>query len=185
MSTRLVWLTSELHHRIIQHALDDAPSEACGVLVGQLEGGIAQAREAIPVDNVAINAHEAYLMDDKRLAQIIGRLEKTQQELVGFYHSHPTGEAIPSPTDVRMAAYPDTPYLIIGLGHGRQYVAAWQIDNDAVDRIEIVVSDTQPQPSAEALSNAQKWAILTSSVAALIFVIVLALMLLPPAPEIP
>ena len=185
MSTRLVWLTPELHQQIIQRAVSDIPREACGVLVGQVERGIAQAKQVLPVENIAVNTHEAYRMDDKRLAQIIGNLEKTRQELVGFYHSHPNGDAIPSPTDVRMAAYPDIPYLIVGLGRERRTLAAWQIDNGEVERIRIVVSETQPEPPEEAISSAQKWAILTSSIAALIFVIVLALMLLPPAPEIP
>lgn len=184
MSARLLWLTPELHQQVTQHAASDAPNEACGVLIGHIDQGVARTVQAMPIENIAINARNAYRMDDKRLAQIIGGLEKTGMELVGFYHSHPDGEPVPSPSDIRLAAYPDIPYLIIGL-RNRSSIAAWQINKGSVERIEIAVSETQPEPPAEPLSSAQKWAILLSSIAALIFVIVLALMLLPPAPEIP
>ena len=34
-------------------------------------------------------------------------------ELLGIYHSHPTGENRPSRRDIERAYYPDTPYLIL------------------------------------------------------------------------
>jgi proteasome lid subunit RPN8/RPN11 len=34
-------------------------------------------------------------------------------ELVGIYHSHPTGKNEPSPRDIELAYYPDTAYVII------------------------------------------------------------------------
>ena len=36
-------------------------------------------------------------------------------EILGFYHSHPHGAAVPSATDVAEAAYPGSVYAIIGL----------------------------------------------------------------------
>ena len=37
----------------------------------------------------------------------------------------PAGDPIPSPTDVALATYPDTAYLIVGLGRDAPRLAAW------------------------------------------------------------
>lgn len=34
-------------------------------------------------------------------------------ELLGIYHSHPTGENRPSARDIEFAYYPETPYFIL------------------------------------------------------------------------
>lgn len=185
MTPQLLWFTRDLYQQIERHARDGAPREICGVLMGTCSGGTARVREVLAVPNIAANPEQAYRLDDRRLAQIVGGLASSSLEIVGFYHSHPSGEPIPSQTDVRLAAYPDIPYIIMGLKGGEAAAAAWRITPTRVDRLDIVVSDSEPEAPPEPMSDVQKWAILTSTVMAFVLVIILALSLLPPAPKIP
>jgi len=50
---------------------------------------------------------------------------KDANQIVGFYHSHPSGSAAPSPLDRRLA-WPAMVYLILAIRHGRvTRVMAW------------------------------------------------------------
>ncbi len=49
-------------------------------------------------------------IDARRAARLRGL------SVLGFYHSHPHSSPEPSPVDIAEASYPDSLYLIVGLG---------------------------------------------------------------------
>jgi proteasome lid subunit RPN8/RPN11 len=112
----MMWLSREQAQAIVDHARAESPREACGIIAGRGE----RAFEIISIPNTAADPQHAYRMDERRLAETLAGLDGRGLELVGLYHSHPAGEPIPSPVDVRQATYPDTPYLIVGLKAARQ-----------------------------------------------------------------
>ena len=173
-------LTHEQARAIIDHARAEAPNEACGVIAGR--GTVAH--EIIPIPNTADDPLHAYRMDEQSLVTALIGGEKRGLELVGFYHSHPHSDPIPSPTDIRQATYPDTPYLIVSLKGGEARLSAWSMRYGQVTPIEVQVGIESP-PESRPLSTAQKIAILLSALIAFILMIVLSLSLLPPAPIIP
>lgn len=177
-----MWLTREQAQAIIAHARAESPREACGIIAGQRD----RAAEIIPIPNTAADPIHTYLMDERRLVEVFISLEARGLVLLGFYHSHPQSNPIPSPTDIKMASYPDTPYLIVGLKGGEARLAAWKMRYGQVSE-ELVHIGNQPPPSSDSptLSRAQKIAILMSALIAFILLIVLSLSLLPPAPLIP
>ncbi|MBK8025942.1 MAG: M67 family metallopeptidase [Chloroflexi bacterium] len=186
MIAKLIWFTPGLYGQMIRHAQSAAPDEACGVLLGNLiPNGIAQVAQVIQVENIAPDPRVTYHLDDRRLAQIMGSLERTGQDVVGFFHSHPQSDPIPSQSDVRQAYYPDIPYLIVGLGGARPAAAAWRMRDGAVSRVDIQVSDDLPPPPRSEISPLQKWTVLVTALLSLLLVIAWGLTLLPPAPEIP
>lgn len=82
---------------MVQHALEDAPIEACGLLAA-VDGVVvevrrAKNREASPyrfsIDPLETRKHEQ-------------AIDEAGAELAGFYHSHTGSPAVPSPTDIRM-----------------------------------------------------------------------------------
>src|SRR5262249_4078523 len=97
----------------------------------------------------------------------------------------PNGEPIPSPTDIREAAYPDAVYVIVGLCGVEASLLAWQIRDGRVESVEICTETPTELYQDVTLSRAQKFAIILSAVLALIFLLLLSLSLLPPAPAIP
>ncbi len=176
-----LWLKPELARSIIEHARQEQPNECCGLIVGQ---GIT-AEQIVPIPNVAERPEYEYHMDDQALVQATFQTQRGNLEIVGFYHSHPRTDPIPSQTDIRLASYPDTAYVIASLKNGEGRLAAWSIRRDQVAPITIVVSAEAPALEAPQLTLIQKRAIIASAIIAFIFMLVLSLSLLPPAPVIP
>jgi proteasome lid subunit RPN8/RPN11 len=58
-------------------------------------------------------------------------------EIVGVYHSHPAGAAMPSPTDLAEAHYAEWLHVIIGL-RPRVAVAGFRIEAGRADRVRLV-----------------------------------------------
>ena len=180
-----LWLRlclSDAHARqITEHGLSELPREACGVLLGVGD----QVRRVVAIRNIAADPVHHYHMDERELARVIGGIDNLS--LVGFYHTHPTGDPIPSPVDVAQANYPATPYLIVGLKDRQQpHFLAWRIDYTQVSRIALHIGDNPPpEDQSLPLSSAARIAILTSAVIAFILMIIGSLILLPPAPPIP
>jgi hypothetical protein len=120
-------------------------------------------------------------MDDVALLKAFTGAEARGMDVIGFYHSHPAGEPIPSRTDIAQATYPDTPYLIVGL-KGVAKLAAWTMRAGQVDEVPLHVGNEPPLQTGVANTGAQKTAILISVAIAFILVIVVSLSLLPPPP---
>lgn len=176
-----LWLKPALAQSIIEHARKEQPNECCGVIIGN---GIA-AERVVHIANVADEPQHHYRMDDQALLQAMFEAQRQNLEVTGFYHSHPKSDPIPSQTDIQLASYPDTTYVIASLKNGEGRLAAWSIKRDRVAPIELIVSAEKPKQEAAQLTIIQKRAIIASAIIAFIFMLVLSLSLLPPAPVIP
>jgi desampylase len=110
---------------IRHHARDDAPAECCGALLGHWSGGrvyLGVAR-AVPSQvpsptRYAIGADACRRLDVEAAAAGL--------ELLGFYHSHPAGDAVPSATDLALA-WPGFTYVIVDAAGG---LRAWRLADD-------------------------------------------------------
>lgn len=69
------------------------------------------------------------------------RIEGLGLDLVGIYHSHPSGPPGPSPTDFADAAYPEAAYLIWFPGGGGWACRAFDLLGDPGAEIPIDVTD--------------------------------------------
>jgi proteasome lid subunit RPN8/RPN11 len=176
-----IWLTDEQVRTIATHALTSRPYEACGI-IGGIDNRVTQV---IPAPNTATDPYHHYHIDDRTLTDAMFRLQRAGMTIVGFYHSHPDGSCRPSPSDIHQANYPHTAYIIIGLAEGWLQMAAWEMNRGEVTPVEIHIGLGPEQIEDNQHSNAQKNALLASAIISFIFMIVLSLSLLPPAPPIP
>ncbi len=176
-----LWLRPELAHSIIKHARQTQPNECCGVIIGQ---GI-RAEQTVPIPNIADDPEHHYQMNEKTLLDVIFQTQRQNFEVIGFYHSHPRTDPLPSQEDILHANYPEMAYVIASLKGGEARLSAWAIKRDRVTPIEVVISADKPALEAASLSLIQKRAIIASAIIAFIFMLVLSLSLLPPAPIIP
>ncbi len=89
-------VTSEALGQMRAHAAAAHPQEACGILLGA-GGRITAAR---PARNVHPAPHTHFEIDPQALvdAHRSARGEGGAQ-VIGYYHSHPRGPALPSATD--------------------------------------------------------------------------------------
>jgi proteasome lid subunit RPN8/RPN11 len=106
-----VTTTRDVRDRLIAHAREEFPRECCGILLGRGEE-IVEARRA---RNVASSPATRFVIDAKDHIDARRDGRARGLEILGFYHSHPHGAAVPSATDVAEAAYPGSVYAIIGL----------------------------------------------------------------------
>jgi proteasome lid subunit RPN8/RPN11 len=93
---------------IAAHARDEIPRECCGVLIGNG----AEIVEAVRTRNLSDDPNR-YVLDPQ--GHIAARREARSRGLavVGFYHSHPHSEPVPSVTDVAEAQYVECLYVIV------------------------------------------------------------------------
>src|SRR5690606_26495249 len=169
--------------QMVDHAQQEYPREACGVI-----GGVDnQALTIVPLANISPTPEQHYRIDDAGLTQTLFDLQNRGWSLIGFYHSHPQGDPIPSTTDIQQATYPNTPYVIIGLRQRHDpTIAASELTDGKVSPVKLRIGDSQPVPvDVEALSSAQRVAMILGAAVAFIFMLVSSVTLLPPAPIIP
>lgn len=184
MPIRQLWFTPEMHTALLWQAQLTGTDEACGILAGVVSGEQAQVMQVIPFPNIATDPTSSYRMDDALLARTADTLHHSGHEIVAFYHSHPNGAPIPSRADVLLATNPHIPIVIVGQRDGAFVSAAWSIAYGEVEPIDSCIADVRPDlPPAFSLTGR----IITLAVLAIsaLLVLVTALSLLPPAPEIP
>lgn len=138
----MILLPAEVFERVLEHARQEAPREACGWLAGVQQGRVAQA---LPVPNVAEDPLTCFLMDPEYQLQAMRHIEDSGLEIVGTYHSHPRTQPCPSARDEELAAYPDLAHLIISLAGGQPEARCFRIREDGVDEVELRIEGRAPQ----------------------------------------
>ena len=176
-----LWLSRPQFAQLLQHTRAQAPREACGLL-GSLDGRVVRV---VPIDNVAAAPDRRFELDARQMVRTVFEFERAGHELCAIWHSHPQGEPLPSPEDVRKASWPEAYQLIIGTGSGQPQLAAWRIAEGEVDRVPLHVGHTPPAVDHLEETPTQHIAICISAFAAVVLLLWLALTLLPPAPPLP
>jgi [CysO sulfur-carrier protein]-S-L-cysteine hydrolase len=178
---KTLWLTEQQVEQILQHAIRESPREACGLIAGR----DYCAKDIVPVPNIAADPTQYYEMEHRALVRAMFEIERRDLTLIAIYHSHPDGDTIPSRTDIRQAYYRNVVYVIVSLSGSAPRLAGWLIQPHQVDVVHIHVGSRPPPEGPSELSNSHKFAIVIGAILAFVFMIVVSLSLLPPAPEIP
>jgi proteasome lid subunit RPN8/RPN11 len=119
-----------LRRALEEHAEREAPNEACGLLA--LRDGVAE--RFVP----CVNTAESPYRFDLRVPDpaLVFDLEDEGYELAVF-HSHPTGSAKPSRTDIaNIGLWEARPYLI--LSRPTSELAAWKIEAGAAEPLPLL-----------------------------------------------
>jgi [CysO sulfur-carrier protein]-S-L-cysteine hydrolase len=64
-------------------------------------------------------------------------MEEKGEELSAIYHSHTASPAYPSQTDINLAAYPGTLYLIVSLAEGEKNLRGFRIEDGEVTEVDL------------------------------------------------
>lgn len=115
------------------HARRAHPRECCGFLIGARR----RVLFAVATRNIA-RGRSRFRIDDATHIELRRALRRFAPalEIVGIYHSHPNGEARPSPTDVSEAFYPAWTYLIVGMRR-RVSIRAFRIAGSRTEKVAI------------------------------------------------
>lgn len=114
------------------HAGRTLPHEACGLLVGRVEGGEVWVTRAVPCPNQAPEGerHHRFSIDPRAVLNVRRTLRGSAEAIVGFYHSHPDGRAVPSVLDLEhIRLWPETVWLIVPMVDQEAHPGrAWWLD---------------------------------------------------------
>jgi [CysO sulfur-carrier protein]-S-L-cysteine hydrolase len=131
---------------MIDHARAEYPNEACGLVIGDRpagEGG--QALRFSPTANRAASPYRYEIHPDDLLRLTI-EVEDEDQAFWAIVHSHVKSPAVPSPTDIGLAFYPEALYILVSLdaahAHpvtGEPGVRAWRILDGLVHEVALQV----------------------------------------------
>ena len=133
-------LTQDVYDDVLTHALDGRPAEVCGVLGGSYGEERSHAVTARQVENVADSPRTTYHLDPSEQLEVMDDIEEVGADVVGFYHSHPTGPPRPSPTDTAQATWSGYSYVIVSLSGEHPFVGSWRWTGDRFEREAVGIS---------------------------------------------
>ena len=123
---------------LIAWARQGYPNEACGVIAGDAfaaDGG--RALRFVGTRNADASPFR-YRIDAEEQLRVFLEIEDAGEEIWGIFHSHVRSPAVPSPTDVGLAFYPGSLYLICSLADpNAPLVRAWTIEDGQVAEIPL------------------------------------------------
>ena len=106
----MLYIDEKYARQIVDHALEEDPNECCGILSGQN----GRVRKLYRMMNVEQSPYR-YSMDGREMNTVLRDIDDQDWELQVIYHSHTHSPAEPSKTDIGLATYPDSYYLIVSL----------------------------------------------------------------------
>jgi proteasome lid subunit RPN8/RPN11 len=108
------------------------PEECCGVLLGSTSGGRRRVSAVVPIRNARGDSPRSrYRIEPRQMFEVEKRARVTGVSVVGYFHSHPDVPAVPSITDLKAAAWPNTSYVILCVRGGRvDEIRSWTLAED-------------------------------------------------------
>jgi [CysO sulfur-carrier protein]-S-L-cysteine hydrolase len=128
-----VKIRKEILDQIVAHAVEDLPNECCGLLLGTAEiiEDAARARNTK-------RSRTRFQVEPADHFAAIRRARAAGIEIVGAYHSHPSGPSGPSELDRARLTDPSMFHLIVSLAHGTRTVRAFRLTDGNFSPLELV-----------------------------------------------
>jgi proteasome lid subunit RPN8/RPN11 len=121
---------------IRRFSADAAPEEACGLLFGEADAVTGfQATE-----NVAERPETHFEIDPKALFAALKAERTGGRKIAGYWHSHPSGDAMPSVTDAAMAAPDGKLWLIVAGAKATAWRAGISGVHDRFDELLLTIA---------------------------------------------
>ena len=131
---------------MIDHARAGVPNEACGLIIGDRPAGSGgRALRFERTRNAAASPYRYEIHPDD-LYRLTVATDDADEVFWGIVHSHTHTPAVPSPTDIGLAFYPDALYILVSLAEdeadavtGTPSVRAWRVVDGASHEVELEV----------------------------------------------
>lgn len=123
---------------MLLHARSELPNEACGLLAGSTETGLATAFHATRNEEASPLRYSVHGED---LVRITFLIDDEGEDLLAIFHSHTRSPAVPSPTDIRAAMYPEALYVLATLADPdappERSLRAWRISDGEASEVPL------------------------------------------------
>jgi proteasome lid subunit RPN8/RPN11 len=129
-------LDGVFYKEIVEQALREFPNEACGLIA---------AEAGLPVKVYAMqnaNASSAtYRFDAQEQFRVFDELDERGWDIWAIYHSHTHTEAYPSETDIKLAFYPDSRYVLLSVAdRDEPVIRSFFIRDGEVEEEELTIT---------------------------------------------
>jgi len=124
-----VRLDADLEKGLVHTLRNRLPYEACGVIMGTVTSGIIEASEFRLIRNAAGHPAAHFSFHPEDWIAVFFEAQKNQREIVGFFHSHPSGTIVPSDSDLA-GFVPWRTYWIIGLTEADHEIGVFARESD-------------------------------------------------------
>jgi proteasome lid subunit RPN8/RPN11 len=139
-----VVVPTAIREAIVAQARAEYPNEACGVIVGDDDAAAGgRALHYVPTRNEAASPFR-YRVHPDDLLRLTIEIDDADQAFWGIVHSHVRSPAVPSPTDIGAATYPEALYLLVSLSDdeadpatGEPSLRAWRIVDGAIHEVRV------------------------------------------------
>ena len=125
---------------IVAQARAEYPLEACGLIAGSgyvADGGSALRYVAC---RNASSSPTRYSVHPDDLYRVTVETDDAGEVIWGIVHSHVRSPAVPSPTDIGLALYPDALYLLVSLAEEPPVLRGWRIVDRETHEVELEVA---------------------------------------------
>ena len=113
-------LPQSIYDSIRQHGEETYPHECCGVLLGQMNGDGRVVTSVARCGNTRTDSPQnRYHIDPRELVRIQREGRERDEDILGFYHSHPDHPARWSKTDLAEAHWFGCSYVITSVEKGK------------------------------------------------------------------
>ena len=137
-------LPEAIREAIVIHARAEYPNEAVGLVIGDRAaavGGVALRYE--PARNRAASPYR-YELHPEDLLRLTIATDDADELFWAIVHSHTHSPAVPSPTDVGLAFYPEALYVLVSLDDdhadpatGEPGIRGWRIVDGAAHEVTL------------------------------------------------
>jgi proteasome lid subunit RPN8/RPN11 len=125
-------LPESIREQILIHLLDATPNEGVGLLAVVpptiTDDGVREAMAVRFYPGTNIEASPSrFTMDPGEVIAAFREIRETGWQLGAIVHSHVTGPATPSTTDLREARYPEALLMIVSFADQPAHVRVWRV----------------------------------------------------------
>lgn len=131
--TETTSLPEDIVEAILWHAVSCMPDEACGLVAADPGGDL---RMAYPLTNTDPSPTRFTIAPGEHYGAV-RHAEGRGWDIGAVFHSHPAGEATPSPTDLTQPHDPLWLHLIAGFAP-TPHIRAWRIRDGSAQEVGIV-----------------------------------------------
>lgn len=134
----MIILSKNDYEKILAHAKNEAPVEACGLIAGEISGNDKIVKKVYILTNTD-HAEEHFTIDPKEQLSAIKDMRANGLVPLGNWHSHPVSPSRPSDEDKRLAYDSSASYLILSLMNNQPVLNSFHIEGDKAEKEELVI----------------------------------------------
>ena len=120
---------------MIAHVDSNLPLEACGLLAGSG----SRVESVLMVKNQA-QSPVRYVMDPIEQLNAFEWIDSHGLDILGIFHSHPTGPETVSPTDIAESAY-EVVHVILSHADGTWRARGFRIEDNTYREVTLITSN--------------------------------------------